>query len=496
MPAITSRSSSPIHRTLPNLGLIKSPHTLSFRCKDSLLQHPPVISWNDLKRSENWSRCFLYTLVIGSTFSIALTEASIILLYLIGLGQLVWRRQLPDLRDGMLQVILAYMAIAVLASWLAGYGSDLLMALRTHWRLLLPFVLAGVLAEANEERIIQVFAVFLFIIAVYGIAQFFSGAELLRFGTENSVASYGMSQNYHAEGNFSHHLTFGGVLLPCFALFAALSLGREWSFGVRLLTAGLALLLLGALVVTLGRSTWLGTGAVLFVLGLWRLPKTTLLVGMLVAGLGAFLLTQTFSGTPIPSTDRATLEVSSSPAQGFWEEAVNLSEAAGVTLVERFESIFSLEKNRDRLFMWESGITAIQDHPWWGIGDDMDESVMPQYREPYEQTGHRFLNGPSAGVHNIYIQTWLNYGVFGFFAYLCLWAVFFKKTFRAIRRTRRYGYENAVLWGVLAGIVGLLVAGVFENNFRDGEVQTCLLMLMGLSLRQMHKAEKRIFRMN
>jgi hypothetical protein len=47
----------------------------------------------------------------------------------------------------------------------------------------------------------------------------------------------------------------------------------------------------------------------------------------------------------------------------------------------------------------------------------------------------------------------------------------------------------------MAGAAGLMVAGVFENNFRDGEVQTCLLMLMGLSLRQMHKSKKRIFRM-
>ena len=89
-----------------------------------------MISLNALKRSENWSRCFLYTLVIGSTFSIAATEASIIMLYLIGLGQLIWRRQLPDLRDGLLQVSLAYIVVAILASWLAGHGVDWLMALR------------------------------------------------------------------------------------------------------------------------------------------------------------------------------------------------------------------------------------------------------------------------------------------------------------------------------------------------------------------------------
>ena len=457
-----------------------------------------MISWNTLSQSENWNRFFLYTLVIGSTFSIAATEVSINMLYLIGLGQLIWRRQLPDLRDGMLQVILVYMAIAILASWLAGYGADLLMALRTHWRLLLPFVLAGVLAEANEERVLQVFAVFLLIIAVYGIVQFFTGAEWFRLNTGNTVSLYyqqGEVARYHAEGNFSHHLTFGGMLLPCFALFTALTLCQEWSAGVRILAAGLALLLMGALVATLGRSTWLGMGMVLFVLGFWRFPKTTLLVGLLFAGLLAFFLPKLVSGTGVELANKEALELAAEPTCGFLDEALRSFAAAQEALLRRAGSMISLEQNRDRLFMWESAVAAIKDHPWWGIGYDMDATVMPAYREPFEQNGHTFMNGSSAGVHNIYLQTWLNYGLFGLLAYLSIWVAFFLKSLRTSRRTRRFGYENAVLWGVMAGAAGLMVAGIFENNFRDGEVQTSLLMLMGLSLRQMHKAEKRIFQM-
>jgi len=39
-----------------------------------------------------------------------------------------------------------------------------------------------------------------------------------------------------------------------------------------------------------------------------------------------------------------------------------------------------------------------------------------------------------------------------------------------------------------------MAAGFFENNFRDGEVQAMLLILMGLSLRQMQKLNERIFK--
>jgi len=39
-----------------------------------------------------------------------------------------------------------------------------------------------------------------------------------------------------------------------------------------------------------------------------------------------------------------------------------------------------------------------------------------------------------------------------------------------------------------------MVAGFFENNFRDGEVQVMLLILMGLNLCQIQKVKKRIFK--
>ena len=103
------------------------------------------------------------------------------------------------------------------------------------------------------------------------------------------------------------------------------------------------------------------------------------------------------------------------------------------------------------------------------------------------------MNGPSAGVHNIYLQTWLNYGFFGLLAYLGIWVVFFLKSLRASRRGSRFGYENAVLWGVMAGAAGLMVAGVFENNFRDGEVQTAALLLISLALFELKKQSSPLF---
>ena len=120
---------------------------------------------------------------------------------------------------------------------------------------------------------------------------------------------------------------------------------------------------------------------------------------------------------------------------------------------------------------------------------------MPYYRDIItDRTGHRFHNKASAGVHNIYLQTWINYGLFGFLGYLCILAIFLWQCIGSLSRTIPYSYENSILWAGIAGVCGFMVAGFFENNFRDGEVQVMLLILMGLNLRQIQKVKKRIFK--
>jgi O-antigen ligase len=161
---------------------------------------------------------------------------------------------------------------------------------------------------------------------------------------------------------------------------------------------------------------------------------------------------------------------------------------------QRFISGFMLKANQDRILMWETGIAAIKDHFWLGIGYNNDAEVMPKYRDLIkERTGHRFNNNAATGVHNIYLQTWINYGLLGFLAYLSILFIFLGQSISTLFQTTRFSYENSILWGSIAGVCGFMVAGFFENNFRDGEVQAMLLILMGLSLRQRQKLNDRIF---
>jgi len=152
------------------------------------------------------------------------------------------------------------------------------------------------------------------------------------------------------------------------------------------------------------------------------------------------------------------------------------------------------QSNQDRILMWEAGISAIQDHFWLGIGYGNDSEIMPVYREKIsERTGHRFNNSAGTGIHNIYLQTWINYGLFGFLGYLSILIIFFWQSILTLYRTTPYSFENSILWAGIAGVSGFMVAGFFENNFRDGEVQAMLMILIGLNLHQIQKMKERIF---
>ena len=140
--------------------------------------------------TRNWNRVFLYLLFICSTFSIAGTDASIAVLYLITLIRWIQNRPLTQLENPFLWVTLFFIAITVLSGLFNSYETDHLMALRNNWKLLLPLLLAGILTETNSEQLLWTFFGFVFLISVYGIIQYFSGADWLRPEGEKFTTPY------------------------------------------------------------------------------------------------------------------------------------------------------------------------------------------------------------------------------------------------------------------------------------------------------------------
>jgi len=427
---------------------------------------------NSLLSSKKWKIFSLYLLFICSTFSIAGTDASITILYLLTLISWIWKRPFSQLGNPFFWAILFFVAAAVFSGLLNVYETEHLMALRTNWRLFLPLLLGVILSEVEEEKLLGIFFVFVLLISIYGVIQYFTGVDWLRPEKQQMTTPFlpggSLSESlvFHGKGNFSHHLTYGGVLLLCFPILCSLIFCKGWRPLPRIGIAIIAVMVLLGIGSSMGRSIWLGTAVVITVL-LFRLsPKLMLAFSILVIGGGTYFYIQ-FSDPSIQNL-----------------EPKNRIEA----LQQRFISGFMPHSNQDRILMWVAGKSAIQDHFWLGIGYGNDSEIMPFYRGNIsKRTGHKFNNNAGTGVHNIYLQTWINYGLFGFLGYLSIFTIFFWQSIFALFKTIPYSYENSILWSGIAGVSGFMVAGFFENNFRDGEVQAMLMIMIGLSLHQIKK---------
>ena len=102
---------------------------------------------------------FLYFLFIFSSFSIAGTDASIVLLYLLGIYGLLKTRSWPRMGDPLLWMILLFRAFTVVNGMVGEYGIDPLESLRSNWRLMLPFVLIPLLEQEDEKKLLMIFLI-------------------------------------------------------------------------------------------------------------------------------------------------------------------------------------------------------------------------------------------------------------------------------------------------------------------------------------------------
>ncbi len=410
-------------------------------------------------------RAALFALAVGSVWSIALIELAALCLVPLGLFELArrWRSGEGALPPRALAWPIACVLAAALLSALANEDRVAnLLALRAHYRLLLPLALLPALALVDRRHFLALLACGVMLSALYGAVQFFQGVDWLRaegqkLVTPSTIRGSGV---FHAKGSFSHHLTFAGVMLLHLVFFLALFLDEtrriRWFW---LATAGAAAL---GVALSMGRSGWIGAGVGCCAL-LLRLPRR---IGMplLAIGAGAALLL----------------------ASALWTGVLARSYDADdrPALVRRLLST-SLAHDKDRLYLWQAGWTGFLAHPIVGIGSGNDRRDFAQWRRlvAARHGGHRYLTSPEAGTHNLYLQLAYETGAIGLAAHLGWMAAILLWCRRSIRLTRRRpSLERGILFGCAAGLVGSLAAGFFESNFLDAEVQTLLLLWFGLAL--------------
>ena len=142
---------------------------------------------------------------------------------------------------------------------------------------------------------------------------------------------------------------------------------------------------------------------------------------------------------------------------------------------ERVHSIASLDDhaNRDRIAMVHAGIRMIREAPLFGVGPEMVKRYYTLYRDadaPQWEVPH---------LHNNALQIAAANGLFAALFYLALMALFFARTIVLLRRETRPD-RAALLAGALLAGAALFVAGFFEYNFGDTEVEMATLIVLAI----------------
>jgi O-antigen ligase len=260
-----------------------------------------------------------------------------------------------------------------------------------------------------------------------------SGCALSLLGAWQFFHDRGDDINERIQATLSHYMTFAGLAMiaACLLLgFAFEERGRQRLLGL------LAALPLGALLLTLTRSVWVGTLCALVVYLALRRPKGLLLLAPAVAALLLLL-----------------------PSE----------------IQNRIRSIGDLSDPtiRDRFAMARAGLKMVRDHPLFGVGPEMVKRLYPLYREP------QAVRPIVPHLHNNILQFAAANGLPAAAAYVGLVGVVLVRAARRLRSETRPDHA-ALLAGVVLAVTALAVAGLFEYNFGDTEVEMATLLVMAV----------------
>jgi O-antigen ligase len=258
--------------------------------------------------------------------------------------------------------------------------------------------------------------------SLYAIWQVFGGVELYR-GLQLTPMGWGF---YRSVGFYGFYLTFAAFAMTVFffasGFWVELKTKMRWFFG------SLAAASFLAVVGTFARSIWLSFGAAIPLFAFTRGRRTGLIVtAALFIAVSAGILTV--------------------PAIRF-----------------RVESIVDISQNETRLNLWKTSLRIAEDHPVTGVGEDNWDYVFDRYRVDgyYDTIVH---------PHNDYLTVLVSSGVPGLLAFLAIWGVTLTVGFRASLHSSD-ARLRAIALGSTFSVVGLLVAGIFQNYY--GTFINCL----------------------
>ena len=243
----------------------------------------------------------------------------------------------------------------------------------------------------------------------------------------------GISLDFRLKGLTSHWMTYSGLLMFVFIFFFVYFFyEKRWK--IKLILAGALLIILIAILLSLTRSVWVGIFIAAGIFMIYYKPK------ILYAAVPAVVLL--FFLLPASVKNRV------------------------VSIVD-----MNNETNRDRFYMYKTGINIIKDHPLTGVGADNVGSVYDSYK-PAEAK----LSNPH--LHNNFLMELAERGIFALLALVVAFVSIFILLVNKIKNS--IDFEKTIALGVLFAFTGFIIAGLFEYNFGDTEIKFILFYFLSI----------------
>ncbi|MCG8362648.1 MAG: IctB family putative bicarbonate transporter [Pseudanabaenales cyanobacterium] len=316
--------------------------------------------------------------------------------------------------------------------------------------LLLFLLMARVLrSPRHRSGVIGVYLLTCLIVSVYGLRQWFFGADALATWVDPNSALANTTRVYSYLGNPN---LLAGYLLPAIPL-SAMAIFAWPSWTQKALAIVMLLVNTPCLVLTFSRGGWLGFVAASFV-GLillvhwWSIRFSqfwrTWALPLLMAGAVAFLIFAVLFIEPLRA---------------------------------RVYSIFVGGKdssNNFRLNVWGAVIDMIRARPILGIGpgNDAFNKIYPLFQRP------RYT---ALSAYSIFLETAVEAGLVGLGIFLWLVVVAFNQAWTQLQRLRQVGEKQGYwLIGAIAAQAGLLIHGLVDTIWYRPQVSTLWWLMMAI----------------
>jgi len=385
------------------------------------VEQTKILNQQYINKFDRVIQIFIILFVLGSPFSITITQVSLTIALLAWATRMFYQRKFDVQSTPLDYIFLAYLIFET-SSMI--FSPEPMKALQNFKRMLLIPIVYLIASNVKEvkfaRKLILVLISVTFAMSCYGIYKYLSGVG----GLEGRLRL------------FHHWMTSGAILMIIGLMTLAFLFTRiPRKYLIYLLIAIIPILL--SLIFTFTRSSWLGFAGGIFIMGLLRARK--IIIPLTVLGIIAVFL---------------------APA-GIQDRVRSIVDPTHVNNIER-------------LNMWQSGIAMIKDRPLTGFGDiDLGE-IYQQYKLPNakENVGH---------LHNNFVHIGAILGIPGIIVLLSLMIIAFIKELQIyLKISKDDWFKQGLSLGSIAVLIGFNINGLFDWNFGDAETVMLFWFSMGI----------------